>query len=227
MKIIFASVIPFLCFSIIHAQVKPKIKPVVFKSVNIGKQTWMVKNLDLATYRNGDPIPKVTDKTAWAALSTGAYCYFENDSATYAATYGKIYNSYAVNDPRGLAPKGWHVPSDTDWTRLSDFLGGEKVAGGKMKEADTTHWRAPNRGGEISPFKYFGATNSSGFTGLPGGYRNYFGNYENAIYTGYWWSSTDKSKAVAWNRILDFLYGDLKKASFNKVSGMSVRCIKD
>ena len=97
---------------------------------------------------------------AWATLTTGAYCYYNNDSATYAATYGKLYNWYAVNDPRGLAPAGWHVPSDAEWTELINCLGGEDVAGGKMK-AVSALWYSPNTG----------ATNSSGFTGLPGGYR--------------------------------------------------------
>ena len=123
----------------------------------------MDKNLDVDRYRNGDPIPKVTDPTAWVALTTGAYCYYNNDSATYAATYGKLYNWYAVNDPRGLAPAGWHIPSDAEWATIETCLGGASVAGGEMKETGTIHWQSPNTG----------ATNSSGFTGLPGGYRNY------------------------------------------------------
>ena len=119
----------------------------------------MVKNLDVATYRNGDPIPHVTDAAAWAALTTGAYCYYDNDSATYAATYGKLYNWYAVNDPRGLAPAGWHVPSEAEWTELTNCLGGETVAGGKMK-AVSDLW-GPNRGAQIA----------AASQALPGGYR--------------------------------------------------------
>ena len=124
-------------------------------------QTWMLKNLDVDRYRNGDPIPKVTDPSIWTSLTTGAYCYYNNDSATYAATYGKLYNWYAVHDPRGLAPEGWHIPSDAEWATLETCLGGSSVAGGKMKETGTTHWTAPNTD----------ATNSSGFAGLPGGFR--------------------------------------------------------
>ncbi|MEO6490062.1 MAG: fibrobacter succinogenes major paralogous domain-containing protein, partial [Ferruginibacter sp.] len=109
-------------------------------------QSWMTKNLDVATYRNGTPIPKVTDPAAWAALTTGAYCYYNNDSATYAATYGKLYNWYAVNDPSGLAPEGWHIPTDFEWTTLENCLGGATVAGGAMKQTGPIYWTTPNTG---------------------------------------------------------------------------------
>src|SRR5690606_33259564 len=109
-----------------------------------------------------DVIPQVTDPTIWGNLTTGAWCYYNNDPANE-IIYGKLYNWYAVNDPRGLAPVGWHIPSDSEWTILTDYLGGFEVAGGKMKETGTTHWANPN----------IGADNSSGFTGLPGGYRAY------------------------------------------------------
>src|ERR1035437_2945754 len=99
-------------------------------SVTICTQVWMLNNLEVTTYRNGDPIPQVTDPAAWGLLSTGAWCWYNNDSATNASTYGKLYNWYAVNDPRGLAPTGWHVPSDAEWTTLSTCLGGAFVAGG-------------------------------------------------------------------------------------------------
>src|ERR1035437_4904310 len=137
----------------------PPTPPVSIPSVTICTQSWMLKNLDVSTYRNGDLIPEVTDGSAWSALTAGAWCWYNNDSATNASTYGKLYNWYAVNDPRGLAPTGWHVPSDAEWTTLSTCLGGNAVAGGAMKETGTTHWTSPNTG----------ATNSSGFTGLPGG----------------------------------------------------------
>ncbi len=130
--------------------------------VSICCQSWMTTNLDVDHYRNGDPIPHVTDPTEWKNLTTGAYCYYANDSAKYAAVYGKLYNWYVVNDPRGLAPEGWHVPTDFEWTTLTDCLGGVSVAGGPMKETGTSHWILPNEG----------ATNESGFTGLPGGVRS-------------------------------------------------------
>src|ERR1700750_2369551 len=106
-------------------------------SVTIGTQVWMEKNLDVTRYRNGDKIPQVKDFAQWAKLTTGAGCWYNNDSAT-GAVYGRLYNWYAINDSRGLAPEGWHVPSDSEWYVVSDFLG--KGAGGKMKETGLTHW---------------------------------------------------------------------------------------
>jgi uncharacterized protein (TIGR02145 family) len=186
-------------------------------TVTICSQSWAVKNLDVDRYRNGDPIPKVTDPTAWAALTTGAYCYYNNDSVTYAATYGKLYSWYAVNDSRGLAPAGWHVPSDAEWTTLSTCLGGESIAGGPMKETGTTHWTAPNAG----------ATNSSGFTGLPGGFRNYDGPFNAVGNSGYWWSSSENVTGNAWARLLTYNFGNLNRGNGDKLNGFSVRCLRD
>src|ERR1035437_1728963 len=143
-------------------------------------QVWMLKNLDVSTYRNGDWIPEVTDPGAWSALTTGAWCWYNNDP-TMGVIYGKLYNWYAVNDPRGLAPTGWHVPSDAEWWTLSTCLGGAAVAGGAMKETGTTHWTSPNTG----------ATNSSGFTGLPEGLRTDGGPFYDVGSYGGWWSSTE------------------------------------
>jgi len=183
-----------------------------YPSVLIGAQYWMEKNLEVTTYRNGDPIPYVTDATAWAALTTGAWCYYNNDPSN-----GKLYNWYAVNDPRGLAPTGWHVPTDDEWTTLSTTLGGDAVAGGKMKVAGTTRWTAPNTG----------ADNSSGFAGLPGGYRFYVGTFTSVGYNGYWWSSTENSTTNAWFRNLYFNDGNIFRNYFNKPYGFSVRCLRD
>jgi uncharacterized protein (TIGR02145 family) len=188
--------------------------------VGICCQSWMTKNLDVATYRNGDPIPKVTDNAAWAALTTGAYCYYGNDSTSYAATYGKLYNWYAVNDPRGLAPMGWHIPTDFEWTTLSNCLGGDAVAGGAMKEIGTTHWQTPNAG----------ATNISGFTGLPGGSRDYGGGtFSNIGSNGFWWSSSvyDTYGASARNRNLYYGAGGVGRSNNGLQSGFSVRCLRD
>ena len=183
-----------------------------YPSVLIGAQYWMEKNLEVTTYRNGDPIPYVTDATAWAALTTGAWCYYNNDPSN-----GKLYNWYAVNDPRGLAPTGWHVPTDVEWTTLSTTLGGDAVAGGKMKVAGTTRWIAPNTG----------ADNSSGFAGLPGGIRSNLGTFFDVGYFGYWWSSTEDNTASAWFRNLYYNFGDFSRDFSDKPYGFSVRCLRD
>jgi uncharacterized protein (TIGR02145 family) len=150
----------------------------VYKTVKIGTQEWTAENLNVEHYRNGDPIPQVQDKDEWAKLTTGAWCYYANTSEN-GKIYGKLYNWYAINDSRGLAPAGWHIPSDAEWTTLTDYLGGTtkekneggikywiiEVVGGKLKA--TTLWDSPNTG----------ATNSSGLTAFPGGFRDYNGSY--------------------------------------------------
>jgi uncharacterized protein (TIGR02145 family) len=188
-----------------------------YKSVSVCCQSWMTKNLDVATYRNGDPIPKVTDPAAWLALTTGAYCYYNNDSATYAATYGKLYNWYAVNDPRGLAPEGWHVPTDFEWTTLGNCLGGNNVAGGFMKETGTTHWIAPNNG----------ATNSTGFNNVPGGFRSTDGSYLSNGSYAFLWSTTPYDTGYVYCRATDNYGTYLSVSIYESGIGMSVRCIKD
>jgi uncharacterized protein (TIGR02145 family) len=191
-----------------------------YPSVTVGCQTWMSKNLDVEKYRNGDPIPEVTDKAAWRALTTGAWCYYNNDPAM-GAIYGKLYNWYAVNDPRGLAPAGWHIPIDFEWTLLSKCLGGKSVAGGAMKESGTAHWVPTNTG----------ATNSSGFTALPGGYRNIGGTFYTIGTGGKFWSATpadDVSRPTfAWLRYLFNGNSEIVKTNNNKEDGYSVRCVKD
>jgi len=188
-----------------------------YQSVNICCNSWMTKNLDIDHYRNGDPIPKVEDDAEWAALTTGAYCYYNNDSTTYAAIYGKLYNWYAVNDPRGLAPEGWHVPTDFEWTTTLDCLGGSGVAGGLMKEIGTTHWNSPNTA----------ATNHSGFTGLPAGRRYSNGTSLYIGDRGYWWSYTETTATSAWYRFLRYDSGFVDKLNGNKRGGFSVRCLRD
>ena len=193
------------------------------QSVTIGTQVWAVHNLDVTTYRDGTPIPEVTDPTAWAALTTGAWCYYDNESAN-GTTYGKLYNWYAVagihdtdfNTPNKVfAPTGWHVPTDAEWTTLTTFLGGETVAGGKMKA--TTLWNSPNTN----------ATNSSGFRGLPGGYRKDDGTFFEVGSLGLWWSSTQNDTTSAWNRYLYFFNGYAHGDIFSNTDGYSVRCIRD
>lgn len=186
--------------------------------VTIGDQIWTGCNLSVTTYRNGDPIPEVTDPTAWSALTTGAWCYYNNDPAN-AATYGRLYNWYAVNDPRGLAPVGYHVPTDAEWTTLTTFLGGLSVAGGPLKEAGTDHWNSPNTD----------ATNSSGFTGLPGGWNNYYGSgtFQGINNTGYWWSSTPYFTGQGWSYVIFYNLGIVYRVAYYVQQGMSVRLIKD
>ncbi len=186
-------------------------------SVTICSQELMIYNLDVSNYRNGDPIPHVTDPLVWIGLTTGAWCWYNNDSATYASTYGKLYNWYAVNDARGLAPTGWHVPTDAELTTLETCLGGYSTAGGNMKETGTTHWTSPNTG----------ATNSSGFTALPGGYCNYAGTFYYIGSFGRWWSSTEFSSVDAWDRNLNYNNGNIDRYLTKKSVGFSVRCLKD
>jgi uncharacterized protein (TIGR02145 family) len=195
----------------------PPPPPVNYPVVWICCNPWTIKNLDVSTYRNGDVIPKVTDAATWAALTTGAYCYYDNDSSTYAATYGKLYNWYAVNDPRGLAPEGWHVPSDFEWTTLGTCLGGDDVAGGLIKEIDTTHWSTPNTG----------ATNVSGFTALPGGLRTINGTFNSIGLFAYWWSSTETDINEIWYRRQFHSSVMLTRFDSLKGYGFSVRCLRD
>ena len=217
---------------------KQSIKPVdidsiTFKSpavvslsptVAIGTQNWTTKNLDVATYSDGTVIPQVTDPTAWSSLKTGAWCYY-NNVPTNNATYGKLYNWYAVagihdTDPntpnKKLAPTGYHVPSNAEWTTLTTYLGGQAVAGGKMKSTGTALWKSPNA--------Y--ATNSSGFTGLPGGYGG--SSFNRIGLNGYWWSSSEAGTTSAWYRYLDYAYNYTDTvSSYSKADGYSVRCLRD
>jgi uncharacterized protein (TIGR02145 family) len=198
-------------------QPPPPPPPVNYPVVWICCNPWMTKNLDVSTYRNGDAIPEVTDSAEWVALTTGAYCYLNNDSATYAATYGKLYNWYAVNDSRGLAPEGWHIPTDLEWTTLSNCLGGEAVAGGPLKEIGIVHWLIVN----------VGATNLSGFTGLPGGARYSYGTFIPIGYSNYLWSSTEAINGNVWSRYLTNNDEYLDRGQNDKHTGCSVRCLRD
>ncbi len=189
----------------------------VYQCVKIGDQWWMAENLKVTHYRNGEAIPNVTDGSEWSNLTTGAWCAYNNDNGNV-STYGLLYNWYAVDDSRNIAPESWHVPTDEEWQTLVDYLGGSSVAGGKLKETGTTHWYSPNTG----------ATNESGFTALPGGYRDYnYGTFYNVGGYGYWWSSTGYSSSNVWNRILNYNNSDVYRNSHSKRSGFSVRCVRD
>jgi uncharacterized protein (TIGR02145 family) len=192
----------------------------VYHTVTIGTQVWMVENLKTTRYNNGISIPLVTDVTAWYNLITPGYCWYNND-INYKDIYGALYDWYTVNTGK-LAPTGWHVPSDAEWTILTDFLGGESVAGGKMKtigtiEAGTGLWFAPNTG----------ATNESGFTALPGGNRLYSGVFYDIGNTGFWWSSTETATNTAWYRILNRNFSIFYTYDYAENVGFSVRCVRN
>jgi uncharacterized protein (TIGR02145 family) len=189
----------------------------VYHTVTIGTQVWMKENLKVTKYRNGDDISNVNDSVQWANLNIGAWCYYNNDTSKNAA-YGKLYNGYAIADSRNLCPAGWHIPTDAEWTILTDYLGGEPVAGGKMKEAGTSHWLSPNTG----------ADNSSGFTALPGGCRSGFGNFWGPFgYYGYWCATDNDGTYHSFGQSLDWHSSSMGGYSDFMRSGYSVRCVRD
>lgn len=202
----------------------------LYTSVIIGTQEWVGENLTVSKYNDGTIIPQVTDPTAWGNLTTGAWCYYNNDPAN-GLIYGKLYNYYAVagihdtiaaTPNKVLAPIGFHVPTDTNWTTLSDYLGGFPVAGGELKEIGTAHWMSPNTG----------ATNSSGFTGLSDGYRWYDGPFGGMGLYANWWSSTEytqvsTNQVVVWIRHIDHDGASVTKNDALKEFGFSVRLIND
>jgi uncharacterized protein (TIGR02145 family) len=190
--------------------------PIACPDVTIGSQIWTGCNLNVDTYRNGDPIPQVTDPTAWASLTTGAWCYYNNDSAN-GPTYGKLYNWYAVNDPRGLAPVGYHIPTNVEYNTLITTLGGTLIAGGPLKETGTTHWTAPNTG----------ATDSTGFTALPGGFRLNDGVYYELGLTMDNWTSTDIDINTARVIVIYNNNAGAYTGAMQKERGLSIRLIKD
>ena len=196
-------------------------------TVEIGDQCWMAQNLKVTHYRNGDPIPNVTDGTEWEGLSTGAYCEYDNDPANV-EIYGRLYNWYAVDDSRNIAPVGWHVPTDYELKQLEMYLGMSQAEaddigwrgtdeGGKLKETGTTHWLPPNTG----------ATNESGFSALPGGYRLIGGYFGSMGLSAYFWSSTESYSGLAWYRHLSYNLSQVYRNLNFERSGFSVRCVRD
>ena len=190
----------------------------VYKTITIGTQTWMAENLKTTKYRNGDAIPNVKVNASWAGLVTGAYCWYNNDASTYKAAYGALYNWNTVADTRNIAPAGWHVPTEAEFTTLTDYLGGWEVAGGKLKETDTFHWYSPNTG----------ASNSSGFTALPGGFRHFNNGFFGFGFNGWYWSSSAADTAMdAWMSQLTNDDAHFFPSFFGKTFGIPVRCVKD
>jgi uncharacterized protein (TIGR02145 family) len=189
----------------------------VYRTVNIGNQQWMAENLKVNRYNDGTDILNEPDPNKWSSLKTGAWAYYENNKNEY-AKYGKLYNWYAVSpDNKNVCPTGWHVPTDAEWTILTEYLGGASVAGGKMKEVGTTNWTSPNAG----------ANNVSLFSALPGGVRGDNGNCVEIGLGGFWWSSSDFNTKFAWYRYLLNSSGNAIKNNFIKEFGLSVRCLKD
>ncbi len=187
----------------------------VYHAVTVGGAVWMVENLKVTRYRNGDPIPNVTDNTQWSNLTTGAYCDYNNTQSN-SLTYGKLYNWYAVTDSRNLCPTGWHIPSNNnELNNLIVYWGLGNATGGKLKETGTTHWQSPNTG----------ATNIVGFTALPGGMR--FPNYQGLGTDGWWWTSSGGDVSSARFFSMSYIDDGMLYGYFYKTAGLSVRCVKD
>jgi len=189
-----------------------------YRTVVIGTQTWMVGNLKTTRYRNGDSIcttnpatldinPEVEPKYQWSY----------NGDESNVSTYGRLYTWYAVTDSRNVCPTGWHLPTDEEWTTLTTFLGGESVAGGKIKETGITHWPSSNTE----------ATNESGFTALPSGYRDLNGEFSFIHSFGYWWSSTESTTIYAQLRFVYSSFSNVYNGGSYKQNGFSVRCLQD
>jgi uncharacterized protein (TIGR02145 family) len=206
----------FVALLVLIIHLSLSVSPLLSQDITIGTQTWTSKNLDVSTFRNGEAIPEAKSKEEWKKAGdnkTAAFCYYEYDSKN-GKVYGKLYNWYAVNDSRGLAPKGYHIPSDAEWTILTDFLGGRKFSGKKMKSKDG--WSHDGNG-----------DNSSGFNGLPGGYCEYNGDFSSITDYGNWWSSSESGTDSAWDRSLDNRLTLVGRYPSLKDGGFSVRCLRD
>ncbi len=200
-----------------------------YLTVAIGNQCWMAENLLSATYNNGDEIPNVLPNSEWQELSTGAWSFYNHDGGNE-VPFGKLYNWYAVDDNRNVCPSGWHVPSDEEWKILEVTLGmspeeanemfwrgGLEGVGSKLKSVGTEHWSIPNAD----------ATNESGFTALPGGFRVDSGSFDQIFSNGHFWTSTESSESHAWRRNLSTVSEGVERLTNNKKSGRAVRCVKD
>lgn len=197
----------------------------VYKTIMIGSQAWLAENLRTTSYSDGTAIPNVTNNSTWEGLTTGAYSWYQNNFPTYGSVYGALYNFHAVSTGK-LCPAGWHVPTDAEWCSMESFIDPTLVcnphswngtdAGGKLKETGTTHWYSPN----------VGATNSTGFTALPGGFRDN-GEFWDIPYIGIFWTASEYNSAGAWRHWIHHYYSAIYKTTAEKQNGYSVRCIKD
>lgn len=186
-----------------------------YGSVSIGSQTWMTENLNVSRFINGDSVPVVKSSEEWVrygAEGKPACCLVQNDPEN-GRKYGKLYNWYAVNDPRGLAPKGWHIPSDEEWSLFTTYLGGEVMAALKMRTTGVDDKNVKQE--------------SKGFSGLPGGARNANGGFYGVASYGYWWSSSEFMDSAAWMRVLSYIDCSVNFLNYSKGCGLSVRCIRN
>jgi uncharacterized protein (TIGR02145 family) len=190
----------------------------IYNTIIIGSQVWMTVNLKTTKFNDDTPIPFVTDNLTWGALTSPAYCWYKNDGKNNKENYGALYNWFTVNTGK-LCPSGWHVPGDAEWRILTDYLGGESVASGKLKETNLAHWMAPNTG----------ASNEYGFTARPGGYRTGLsdGSFHTMGYYGWWWAGTQDNWSSGRARLMTFDAGEIESGAGLKKNGYSVRCIKD
>ena len=200
-----------------------------YKTIQLGSQTWMAENLKTSHYKNGSPVPEVSDAGIWGSLSSGASCWYSNDSAGHACPYGKLYNWYAVVNSSGLCPQGWRIPSDEDWMTLEREMGMPESElygigarglslqiGGKMKST-SDDWLSPNAG----------ASNASGFSVVPAGFRYPNGAYYQYLFETAFWSSTEFSAESSYDRIFGTDQSGIKRVNGAKVNGLSVRCVKE
>ncbi|MBN2105636.1 fibrobacter succinogenes major paralogous domain-containing protein [bacterium] len=187
-----------------------------YQTIKIGSQWWMAENLKVKHYRNGDLIPYVPKELDWYKLYTHGCCIYDSDTSNF-NTYGLLYNWHAVNDWRDIAPEGWHVPSEGEWQTLMVTLGGDTIAGGRMKESGTAHWNSPNTG----------ATNESGFSGLPCGIRSHTGQYSMMGEYARFWSSTELTTRMSMYAYLGFRTSECGMNHWYKEQAYSVRCVKD
>jgi uncharacterized protein (TIGR02145 family) len=189
-----------------------------YTKVTIGTQVWMVENLKTTRYSNGDLVGTTTPATLdISSEATPKYQWAYDGNESNVATYGRLYTWYTATDSRNVCPIGWHVPSDAEWTTLTTYLGGEETASGKLKETGTAHWITPNTG----------ATNESGFTARPSGYRFFSGSYYTIGSNCFWWSSTEISTTNACFRGISYITNNVASSNFGKQLGFSVRCIED
>ena len=188
----------------------------VYKTVTIGTQTWMAENLRTTRFSDSTAIPLVKDEARWPGLTTSGYCWYKNDEDAFKPTYGALYNWYSINTGK-VCPIGWHVPDDSEWAQLATYLGGDYIAGGKLKETGSTYWVEPNTG----------ATNESGFTAFPGGFRYNDGKFFDFGFSSYWWSSEEFSETRAWFRFVYYNDGNVYRFNNIKKNGFSIRCLKD
>jgi len=188
----------------------------VYDTVMIGTRVWLKENLKVTHYNSGVLIPNVKDNSAWGALLTGARCYYNNDSLAYDSIYGALYNWYAINNSDNICPAGWHASTDADWIEAENYFGGIYIAGGKMKEAGFLHWKSPNTG----------ADNSSGFTGLPGGFRNLSNTFQAIHENGLWWRYT-AGATTAKGCYMWYMFAGVESDPVPKYLALSVRCVKN